>query len=138
MKNIEGMLEAFKESKQVFLTTTSKDGVKSTRPMTNYNKSPYEPIWFPSFKGTQKIMDVTENPEVVVSFPSEEENKWFRVYGSARLAPWDEVKESWVWWYLEWVPEKDRNKYELHYDDPFIDRSIIWIDPVKSEISDSK
>ena len=132
------MLEAFKESKQVFLTTTSKDGVKSTRPMTNYNKSPYVSMWYPSFKATQKIKDVTENPEAVIRFPAEEENKWFHVQGNARLAPWEEVKESWKWWYLEWVPEKDRNKYELHYDDPFIDRSIIWIDPVKSEISDSK
>ena len=134
----EGMLEAFMRSKQVFLTTTSKDGEKSTRPMTNYNESPYEPMWYPSFKGTRKIQDISENPDVIITFPAEEENKWFIVHGKARLAPWEEVRESWKWWYLEWVPEEDRNKYELRYDNPFTDRSIIWVDPISTDITDKK
>ena len=132
------MHEVFKGSKQVFLTTKSKEGQPSSRPMTNYNESPYEPMWFPSFKGTQKIKDVSENPDVVVIFPAEEEEKWYHIKGKASLAPWEEVKESWKWWYLEWVPEEDRNKRDLRYDDPFTDRSIIWIDPVSAEIKDSK
>ena len=138
MEKIEGMHEAFKRSKQVFLTTTSKDGKKSTRPMTNYNESTYESMWYPSFKGTQKIRDVSENPDVIISFPTDEEGKWYRIYGKAKLAPWEEVKESWKWWYLEWVPEEDRNKLELRFDNPFTDRSIIWIDPVSAEINDQK
>ncbi len=138
MEKLEGMLEAFKNSKQVFLTTTSEEGVKSVRAMTNYNDSPYEPIWFASFEGTQKIKDIKSNPDVVISFPGDEENKWYKVKGKARLAPWEEVRESWKWWYLEWVPEEARNKYELRYDNPFRDRSIIWVDPVKAKISDSK
>jgi general stress protein 26 len=138
MEKIEGMLEAFKESKQVFLTTNTKEGEKSIRAMTNYNESPYDPMWYPSFKDTQKIRDISENPEVLISFPSKEENKWFRVRGKASLAPWDEVRKSWKWWYLEWVPEKNRNKFELRYDNPFTDRSIIWIDPESAKIVDSK
>jgi general stress protein 26 len=138
MEQIDGMLNAFKNSKQVFLTTTSMDRKKSTRPMTNYNESPYQQMWYPSFKGTQKIRDISENPEVVISFPAREENKWYRVKGTARLAPWEEVRESWKWWYLEWIPEEDRIKFELRYDNPFTDRSIIWIDPLKAEIGDHK
>lgn len=128
------MLEAFKDSKQVFLTTKSKTGEKSTRPMTNYNESPYEPMWYPSFKGTQKIKDISENPDVVIKFPAEKENTWYHIHGQARLAPWEEVRKSWKWWYLEWVPEEDRNKLQLRYDNPFTDRSIIWVTPVSAEI----
>jgi general stress protein 26 len=138
MDRVEGMHEAFREAKQVFLKTTSKEGVSKTRAMTNYNDSPYESMWYPSFKDTQKIRDITDNPEVVISFPGIERNKWYRVKGTARLASWDEVQESWTWWYLEWVPEKDRGKYELRYDDPFTDRTIIWIDPFEAELGDRK
>jgi general stress protein 26 len=138
MDKIDGMHEAFREAKQVFLTTTSKEGVSKTRAMTNYNDSPYESMWYPSFKDTQKIRDIADNPEVVISFPGNERNKWYRVKGTARLASWEEVQESWKWWYLEWVPEEDRGKYELFYDDPFIDRAIIWIDPLEAEIGDIK
>ena len=138
MNKINGMLDAFKDSKQIFLTTMNSEGEKHIRPMTNYNESPYEPMWFPSFLDTQKIRDIKENPNVVISFPANERDKWYRVKGTARLAPWDEVRENWKWWYLEWVPEKDRGKYSLHFDDPFTDRSIIWVDPTEAKIGDSK
>ncbi len=54
MNKIEGMHKAFREAKQVFLTTTSTEGVSKTRAMTNFNDSPYESMWYPSFKNTQK------------------------------------------------------------------------------------
>lgn len=138
MNKLEGMHEAFKEAKQVFLTTTSKEGVTKTRAMTNYNDSPYEPMWFPSFKDTQKIQDIGANPVVVISFPAEEPGKWYRVTGKARLAPWEEVKKIWKWWFLEWIPEEDRKDRMLMYDDPFTDRSLIWIKPTEAIIGDTK
>jgi general stress protein 26 len=138
MNKIEGMHKAFREAKQVFLTTTSTEGVSKTRAMTNFNDSPYEAMWYPSFKNTQKIKDIAHNPEVVISFPGNERDKWYRVKGSAKLATWEEVQESWKWWYLEWVPEEDRGKYELKYDGPFTDRVIIWIDPLEAELGDNK
>jgi general stress protein 26 len=134
MNTIEGMLEAFKESKQVFLTTSNKKGESKTRAMTNYNDTPYEPMWFPSFLDTQKVKDINENPDVIISFPSDVRDKWYKVKAKARLAPWEEVKKDWKWWYLEWVPEKDRGKFELRYDNPFTDRTIIWIEPVEANI----
>jgi hypothetical protein len=54
------------------------------------------------------------------------------------LNGFQEVQESWKWWYLEWVPEEDRGKYELKYDGPFTDRVIIWIDPLEAELGDNK
>ncbi|MHA1938509.1 MAG: pyridoxamine 5'-phosphate oxidase family protein [Candidatus Thorarchaeota archaeon] len=138
MYKIEGMHEAFRESKQVFLTTTSKEGISKTRAMTNYNDSPYKSMWYPSFKDTQKVKDIDDNPEVVISFPGNEKGKWYRVKGIAKLATWEEVQESWKWWYLEWVPEEDRGKYELKHDGPFTDRTIIWIDPLEAELGENK
>ena len=138
MKRLEGMQEAFNESKQVFLTTKSKDGESRRWAMTNYNESPYESMWFPSFKDTRKIRDIEANPEVVISFHAEETRKWYKIKGKARLAPFSEVQKTWKWWFLEWVPEEERSKHEMHYDDSFTDRSIIWVDPVESKISDTK
>ena len=138
MKQIEGLQKAFKESKQVFLTTSNKNGESKTRAMTNYNDSPYEPMWYPSFLDTQKVKHIKENPEVIISFPTDEQGKWYKIKGEARLAPWEEVSKNWKWWYLEWVPEEDRSKFELHYDDPFTNRTIIWIEPIEALIGDSK
>ena len=61
-------------------------GEKHVQPMTNNNDLPYQDTWFPSFKDTRKIEDIKENKEVVVSFPAEEECKWYRIKGKARLA----------------------------------------------------
>ena len=134
MKKLKGMLEAFREAKQVFLTTNSS-GETRTRAMTNFNETPYEPMWFPSFKDTRKINDIKANPMVVVSFPSEQEGKWYRIKSKARLAPWEEVKEMWRWWLLEWLPEEERRP--LRYDNPFLDRSIIWVEPIEATLRES-
>jgi general stress protein 26 len=136
MNKLKGMLEAFKESKQVLLTTKSPDGETRTRAMTNFNNSPYEPMWFASFKETHKVEDIKANPKVVVSFPAKEEGKWYRIKGEARLAKWEEVRTMWRWWLLEWLPEEDRRP--LRYDDPFLDRSIIWVEPIEATIGDDK
>jgi general stress protein 26 len=135
MKKLEGMLEAFKEAKLVFLTTSSNNKTH-TRPMTNYNESPYISMWFPSFRDTKKIDDIKTNPSVVVSFPAKKEGMWFRVNGKAKLAPWEEVKEMWRWWLLDWLPEEKRRP--LQYDNPFLDRAIIWIEPIEATLGDSK
>ena len=136
MNKFEGMLEDFKEAKQVFLTTLNSDNQTRTRAMTNFNESPYEQMWFPSFKETRKVEDIKLNPMVVVSFPAKEEGKWYRVKGNASLAPWEEVRRMWRWWLLEWVPEED--KRPLMYDDPFLDRSIIWVEPVGITVEENK
>ena len=136
MKEIKGMDEAFKNAKQIFLMTMSPEGEKNVRPMTNYNDSPYQDMWFPSFRDTRKIEDIEANKEVVISFPSVDEGKWYRVKGIARLAPWEEVRKMWRWWLLEWLPEEDRRP--LRYDNPFMDRSIIWVKPKEAEVGDSR
>ena len=74
------------KSKNVFLTITSKNGEKKTRPMTNYNDSPYEDMWFPSFKDTRKVKDIESNSKVTISFPADEENTLYKVEGIARFA----------------------------------------------------
>jgi general stress protein 26 len=136
MNKLDGMIDAFKEAKQVFLTTVNSKGESHIRPMTNFNDSPYQRMWFPSFKETRKIDDIKENPVVTVSFPAAEQGQWYKVKGKAKLASWDEVRKLWRWWLLEWLPEKDRQP--LRYDDPFQDRAVIFMDPIEAQIDDSK
>jgi len=73
---------------------------------------------------------------VVVYFLSSEERKWYPVVGAARFAFWDEVREMWRWWLLEWLPEEDRRP--LRYDNPLLDRSIIWVEPREASLKDHK
>ena len=138
MNELEGMKEAFRESKQIFFTTTNKSGESHTRPMTNYNESPYQPMWFPSFLETQKVEDVKANSDVVISFPTDERGKWYRIKGNAKLAPWEEVHDKWKWWYLDWLPEEEREKHMFRYDNSFTDRTIIWVDPIEATIGNTK
>ena len=134
MEKIEGMLEWFAESKFLYLSTINKEGNKNTRPMINFNKTPYEPMWFPSFKETRKIYDIRHNSQVIISFPAKEPNTWYEIEGEAREAPWEEVKEKWKWWLLEWIPDSKRKP--LLHDDPSTDRSIIWVEPKKATLSE--
>jgi general stress protein 26 len=138
MEKIHGMQKAFKEAKFVYLITTSKEGEKRTRPMTNFNKSPYEPMWFPTFTDTtftdtRKIRDIRHNPLATISFPAKKWNSWYNIEGEADEASRKEVQEKWKWWILEWVPKKERKP--LLYDKSLTGRSIIWINPVKAELT---
>ena len=135
MEKIEGMKKSFNESKFVYFSTTSKEGEKNTRPMTNFNESPYEVMWFPSYKETKKIHDIRNNSLVTISFPAKEPNTWFQIEAEASEGSWEDVKKKWKWWLLEWIPENEK-KPSLE-DNPFRDRSIIWIKPIKAVLSDN-
>ena len=61
MKKMEGLEEAFKEAKEVFLTTFDEDGDENSRAMTNFNEDP-EVVkekwkwWYLSWRPTQRRM----------------------------------------------------------------------------------
>ncbi len=57
MNEIAGLREAFKQHRIVFLTTFS-DGGENSRQMTNLNENPYQTMWFPTYRNTQKIRDI--------------------------------------------------------------------------------
>ena len=131
MEKIEGMQKAFKEAKFVFLITTNEEGETRTRPMTNFNESPYESMWFPTFTDTRKIRDIRHNSLVTISFPADERHTWYNIEGQAHEASRKEVQEKWKWWILEWVPRKE--KKPLLHDNSLTGKSIIWIKPIKAE-----
>ncbi len=57
MEKIPGIDDAFKKAKVVFMTTYNGDK-ENTRQMTNYNDNPYDTIWFPTERDTQKVRDI--------------------------------------------------------------------------------
>jgi len=68
MNEVEGMSEAFRQAKVVFLTTFG-DGEGRSRPMTNLNEDPYGVMWFPTYRDTRKVEDIGKNPKVLLTFP---------------------------------------------------------------------
>ena len=59
MKKMEGLEKAFKEAKEVFLTTFDEDGDENSRATTNFNEDP-EVVkekwkwWYLSWRPTQR------------------------------------------------------------------------------------
>ncbi len=128
--------EAFKEAKMVYLTTYSKDGDENTRPMTNYSESPYELIWFPTEKDTQKVKDIQHNPKVKILVPSRKRGFYYEIEGKAEFEDQEVVNQKWQWWYLSWRPTQKRwFWFPAGLDDD--KRTIINIKPEKYRIIES-
>ncbi len=105
MNKIEGMDEDFKNARVVYVTTIGERGKQFHRPMTNYNEDPYSTIWFATFRQTNKVEQITKNPRIKITFPSNREGDMYEITGSATLAPEEEVRQKWKWWMLFWHPE---------------------------------
>jgi general stress protein 26 len=98
--------------------------------MTNYSENPYEKIWFPTEKDTQKIKDIRTNPNVKVLVPSRKNGFYHQIQGKATFEDQSFVEENWQWWYLSWRPTQRR----YFWFPPGIDtdkRAIIRIKPEK-------
>ena len=132
MNEIEGMVEAFKQAKLVFLTTFS-DGKERTRPMTNFNEDPYQTMWFPTDRNTQKVKDITGNPRVLISFPCPEPGCFYEIEGEAEFEKQSIVDKKWEWWWLSWRPhQRSRFHFQREKSDP--NRVIINIHPKSVKI----
>ena len=126
-------INSFKHAKVVYLVTTNEDGVRHSRPMTNFNDNPYDTIWFPSYNNTRKVEDIKENPSVKVLFPSLVKDQFYEIEGKAMFAERHEVEEKWVWWYLYWHPEmNDYFWFDQTSEHP--ERVIVNIQPKKIKI----
>ena len=137
MNRIEGLEEAFKEAKVVFMTTFGKDGKENTRAMMNYNEDPYDVMWFPTEKGTQKVKDIEGDPRVLLTFPCDECGAFYEIEGEAEFEDPEVVKEKWKWWYLSWRPtQRMRFWFPQDMDDPR--RVIINIHPRSVRIVDAR
>jgi len=77
MNKIRSMEESFKESKVVYLVTFGLTGEKHSRPMTNFNDGPYNMMWFPTCRDTQKVKDIKNNKKVLVVFPDSERERFY-------------------------------------------------------------
>jgi len=107
MDRIEGMGEAFKKARVVFLTTF-RGKEEMSRQMTNFNESPYETVWFPTEEGTRKVKDIEKDSRVLVTFPAEREGDFYEIEGEASLADRGVVEQKWRWWYLYWRPAQKK------------------------------
>ena len=128
MNRIEGMKAEFENAKLVYLTTFTEKGERRSRAMTNFNKDPYDVIWFPTFRDTNKVEDIKKNPRAVVTFPSSREGEFYEVEGRAEFGNDKTVQEKWKWWYLSWLPDGEHH-IRLTTDAPITNRVIILVHP---------
>jgi general stress protein 26 len=52
-----------------------------SRPMTNLNEDPYSKMWFPTYSTTRKVKEIERNQNVVISFPSYMEGRFWEIEG---------------------------------------------------------
>lgn len=131
MEHIEGLEEAFKKAKVVFMTTFSGNK-ENTRQMTNFNDYPYTQFWFPTEKDTKKVKDIKTNPKILITFPSGKRGEFFEIEGEASFADQREVEEKWEWWWLYWHPaQRDRFWFPPSKDER---RVLINVQPKKARI----
>lgn len=128
MNKLPGLKKSFENAKIVWLTTFNEEGDEIDRQMTNYNEDPYSEMWFPTWTETRKVRHIKNNPKSYITFPSEEENKFFRIQGKTRIADEKTTYEKWKWWYLTWIPG-DGGKYGLTGTHGWDSRTILLFNP---------
>ena len=133
MRKIEGLEDSFKDSKIIYLVTFGPDGEKHSRPMTNFNDTPYHTIWFPTYKETRKVKDIKSNDEVLLIFPHKEKEKFFKIKGKAGFEDQEVTQEKWRWWYLYWHPEMS-DKFWFEKRGEHEERMIINVEPLEATI----
>ena len=97
MRKIPGLEEAFKNAKIVWLTTFDEKGDEVDRQMTNYNEDPYDELWFPTWTDTRKVRHLKRRSGALVTFPAEEEDKFYGIRGAVRIADRETTYERWRW-----------------------------------------
>jgi len=132
MNEIAGLREAFKQSRIVFLTTFS-DGGENSRQMPKLSENPYQTMWFPTYRNTQKIRDIEENPKVLITFPSSRDGEYYEIVGRAEFEDDAVTAQKWRWWYLYWHPHQ-KMRFSFRYMDHTPDRVIINVKPESAKI----
>ncbi len=136
MNEISGMKEAFQEAKIVFLTTFL-DGDERSRPMTNFNTNPYETFWFPTYRDTKKVEDIKRQSKVLVTFPADDEGKYYEIEGISEFADREFVRDNWQWWYLYWHP-RQRSRFWFSQEGEHPERMIILVHPKSARVVSEK
>ncbi len=129
------LLTDFKKAKMVNMITYAKDGSKHVRVMTNYNEDPYDIMWFATYSYTRKVSDIESDPRVIISFASSNEGKFWEIQGNASFEKPEVVSQKWVWWYLYWHPEAEKNGWGLKGSSSLVDhRRIINVKPNSTKL----
>ena len=125
LNKMPGLVEDFKMARIVNMTTFAENGVKNTRPMTNFNEDPYDEMWFPTYKDTKKVRDILKDPRILINFPSSSEGAFWEIEGVAKLEKDEVTATKWKNWFLFWYPNREAMGWGLAGYSSLVDHRMI-------------
>jgi general stress protein 26 len=124
----ERIWELIKSSHSALLITVTPDGALDSRPMgclqTNFDGV----LWFLTFRRSLKLVEIRNNPNVLVSYAKPSEFEYVSICGKARIVEdTQKLKELWTEGLRVWFPEgpKDPEIAILAVD---VDQAMYWTD----------
>jgi len=123
----EKVWELIKDIKVAMLVTMGEDGRHFARPMVAQEPDEHENLWFFTSLDSPKVVEITNNPDVLVSYAAPTKNAYVSITGDARVVS-DRAKidELWSESLKAWWPEGK--------DDPNV--ALICVTPVSAEYWD--
>ncbi|MES2645814.1 MAG: pyridoxamine 5'-phosphate oxidase family protein [Bacteroidota bacterium] len=105
-KDLSAISSRMKKLDICMMTTQSGRGVLTSRPMSNNGDVEYDGnSWFFTFEGSQKVKDITNNPQVNLNFEGPK-NLFISVTGSAKLIHNKaRLQEHWLDELKQWFKE---------------------------------
>lgn len=124
----EKIWEFIKGSHSALLITVKSDGALDSRPMgclqTDFNGV----LWFLTFRHSLKLVEIRDNPNVLVSYAKPSEFEYVSISGKARIIEdTQKLRELWTEGLRVWFPEgpKDPEIAILAVD---VEKATYWTD----------
>jgi general stress protein 26 len=82
---LERFYDLVKEIEVAMLTTRRSDGMLVSRPMATQAPAAGADLWFVTAKGSPKLDEIAQSPDVNLSYYKDRTREWISVSGTARI-----------------------------------------------------
>lgn len=125
--DVKKLAELLDDHRICMFTTTGSDGTLRSIPMARQEVDAGQELWFITARDTEHVRDVKSNPNVLLSFSSDD--SWVSLTGRAEVVDdLDKLKELWNTFAEAWLPEgpEGENASAIRVD---IDKAEYWDTP---------
>lgn len=116
---IKHVAELVKRARISMLTTMTADGRHVSRPMAVQETEFDGDLWFFTFEQSDKVRQVTANPQVNVAFANEKKSEWTSIAGTAEVVH-DRAKAEQLWsapmkvWFADGLDTEGLTLLKIH------------------------